>query len=67
MKGFAVIFDMDGVLVDSVNAITKAFDKILSEDYGIKESTKWHIKGLSLKDHAEGWKRAYGIDINLGD
>ena len=64
MEKFAVIFDMDGVLVESGNHITKSFDEVLREEYGVKKSTENRPHGLSLNDHVKLWKKKYGIDIN---
>ncbi len=64
-----IIFDMDGVLVNSTKYIWESFN-ILLKDSGIQFSNKEIKKylGLSLKDKLRLWKRDYGInEFNLED
>ncbi|MFA5084218.1 MAG: HAD family phosphatase [Candidatus Paceibacterota bacterium] len=63
----AVIFDMDGVLINSTKYIWKSFN-ILLKDSGVHFSDKDIKKylGFSLRDKLELWKKDYGIgDYNL--
>jgi HAD superfamily hydrolase (TIGR01509 family) len=64
-KEFGVIFDMDGVLVDSTKYIWDSFNKLL-ELHGIHFSDKEIKKylGLSLRDQVALWKKEYGVDID---
>jgi len=63
----AIIFDMDGVLIDSPKYVWKTFNLLL-KDEGVHFSDK-NIKkysGRSLKDQLKLWKKDYGIkDYNL--
>ncbi|MDD3531071.1 MAG: HAD family phosphatase [Candidatus Pacebacteria bacterium] len=60
---FAVIFDMDGVLVDSTMEIRIAFKKTF-ETLGFKLDPMSNPKysGRSLADQVSLWKEDYGID-----
>lgn len=62
----AVIFDLDGVLVDSTKKNYEAFEKILEESYSIKNPFKnqERILGLSLKELIEKFNEDYKIKIN---
>ncbi len=68
MSEFAVIFDMDGTLIDSTKYIWASFNRILNQ-HGI------HIHdheinpylGLSLRDHIKIWKDKYGIDFDVNE
>lgn len=56
----AIIFDMDGVLVDSSSAIEKSFKIILGRfgvDYNLIDRKKY--SGMSLRDQLEGWKEEF--------
>ena len=58
----AIIFDMDGVLINSVNYNWKSFN-IAIKDSGIQLSNE-DIKrgiGISIKDKLRLWKKDYGI------
>ena len=70
MKPEAIIFDMDGVLVDTAPYIHKAFDIILKK-HGIKlsELEKRKTLGLSLRDQIKIWRADHNIkeEINLED
>jgi len=59
----AIIFDMDGVLVDSHPYIWYSFQKVLKEQ-GITFSEKDIKKyiGLSLHDQLDIWKKEHGIN-----
>lgn len=65
MVEFGVIFDMDGVLIDSTKYIWESFNKML-KPYGIHFSDNDIKKylGLSLRDQVALWKKEYGIDID---
>jgi len=58
----AIIFDMDGVLVDSIKPIWESFNKILGEE-GVHFSDKYIKKNLarSLRDNLLAWKEEFGI------
>lgn len=66
----AVIFDMDGVLVDTTNYITISFNKLL-EKYGAYMNPEYRKKtiGRSLRDQIEMWKKDFNIkeEIDLKD
>jgi beta-phosphoglucomutase len=58
----AIIFDMDGVLIDSTKYIWESFNVLLSE-YGVNipdEKIKKYM-GRSMRDQIEMWKGDYGI------
>lgn len=62
----AVIFDMDGVLIDSTKYIWGSFNIILKK-FGINFSNK-DIKrylGCSLRDQLRMWKEEYNFDYSL--
>ena len=58
----AIIFDMDGVLVNSPPYITKAFNTILKE-YGVVLTQEQRKKtlGLSLRDQIKEWRDEFGL------
>ncbi|PIP34634.1 hypothetical protein COY23_00525 [bacterium (Candidatus Torokbacteria) CG_4_10_14_0_2_um_filter_35_8] len=62
---FAVIFDMDGVLVDSLKHIKAAFNQILSP-YRVSISEKEFEEYLatSPKDAVSLWKEKYNVNIS---
>lgn len=62
----AVIFDMDGVLIDSPKYIIQSFSKAL-EPYGIRHGEEEHKKlnGLGLKTITEIWKKENNVDIDI--
>jgi beta-phosphoglucomutase len=59
----AVIFDMDGVLVDSFEAHRKAFDLVMSRHYGFHVNAEEFISyfGTNPKDIARGLLKTHGI------
>ena len=63
-NNFAVIFDMDGVLLDSTKHIWASFNKLV-EPHNIKFDNKEIKKylGNSLRDQMSAWKKDYGIDF----
>jgi beta-phosphoglucomutase len=66
MKKFAVIFDMDGVLIDSNKIVWDSFNKLL-EPFGIHISDE-EIKqrlGSSLRDNIDLWNKKYNLNLNL--
>jgi len=67
MMEYYVIFDMDGVLVDSHRMIWESFNKILGR-YGINLSEEdiKKYKGKSLKDDIVDWNQRYGLKLDLG-
>lgn len=58
----AIIFDMDGVLVNSVKPIWESFNALLKED-GINFSNDYIKKNLarSLRDNLRLWRKEFGI------
>lgn len=65
---YTVIFDMDGVLVDTPRIIEAALKDVLRH-YKIR-LTDEEIKsflGTSLRDKLKAWKGEYGIDFNIID
>src|SRR3989338_8526904 len=63
---YAVIFDMDGVLVDSTKYIWDSFNELLkSYDVHFKEKEIKAQLGLSLRDQLKIWKEEYGIGLEL--
>ena len=66
MTEFAVIWDMDGVLVDSTKNIWDSFNKLL-KPHGIHfsgEDIKKYL-GHSLRDQIASWKERWGIDLEV--
>lgn len=65
----AIIFDLDGVLIDSNKYIWEAHNSILEEE-GIhlnRNEVKEYL-GMSLRDQYGAWKKKYGIKkYNLED
>jgi HAD superfamily hydrolase (TIGR01509 family) len=63
-KSFAVIFDMDGVLIDSPKYIWESFN-ILVKPYGIhfNDSDIKKYLGKSLQDQIVEWKKDYNVDV----
>lgn len=64
--GFAVIFDMDGVLIDSLPIIHQAFNELLEERHGIRiepaDMVKWN--GKKLSDIVKEWNGIHGTSID---
>jgi len=63
---YAVIFDMDGVLVDSHEMIWSSVNKVLGEK-GVhlgKGDINQYV-GMSFKDAVEAWNSRYGLDLYL--
>ncbi len=56
----AIIFDMDGVLVESEGAISQSFNLVL-EKYGVNLTNinKKEYLGRSLRDQMEVWKKMF--------
>lgn len=63
-KKFAVIFDMDGVLIDSTKYIWESFN-VLVEPTGVHfdETAIKKYLGNSLRDQIAMWREDYGIDV----
>ncbi len=58
----AIIFDMDGVLIDSSKYIWEAHSSILEEeDIHLSKNEIKHYQGMSLRDQYGIWKKKYGI------
>jgi HAD superfamily hydrolase (TIGR01509 family) len=66
MKQFAVIFDMDGVLVDSTEIIWASHNEVLGR-YGVHltDADIRQYQGKSLRDGIEGWNKKYGLSLDL--
>jgi beta-phosphoglucomutase len=62
----ALIFDMDGVLVNNTKYVTIAFNQLL-EKYGVHMSPKYRKKttGRSLRDQIEMWKKDFNIKEDI--
>ncbi len=58
----ALIFDMDGVLVNSTEYVTKAFNELLRK-YGVALTAEYRKKciGMSLRDQIKMWKKDFNI------
>lgn len=58
----AIIFDMDGVLINSIGPIWKSFSKVLKDD-GVHFSDDYIKKNLarSLRDNLQAWRTEFGI------
>lgn len=60
---FAVIFDMDGVLIDSIKPIWKSYEVLLKEKN--VEFSKDYIKNnvaRSLRDNLKAWESEFGLE-----
>lgn len=66
MNNFAVIFDMDGVLIDSVGINWKAYNQILAQ-YGCRVSNdKIHqYMGLTLDDQVKRLNKEFNLNIDV--
>jgi beta-phosphoglucomutase family hydrolase len=64
----AIIFDMDGVLINSTKYIHEAHNSLLKKS-GIKidEKETKRCLGLSLRDKLLRWKKEYGLVYELKD
>src|SRR3989344_7981519 len=61
---FAVIFDMDGVLINSTKHIWEAFNRLVEPyDVHFNEEARRKYLGNSLRDQIAMWKEDYGIDV----
>lgn len=63
---FAVIFDMDGVLVDTHDLIWNSINKILG-NYGVHltyEDINTYL-GKSLEDNIKDWNKKYSLSLNI--
>src|SRR3989344_2161388 len=58
----AIIFDMDGVLIDSIGPIWESFSRVLKEE-GVQFSDDYIKRNLarSLRDNLQAWKTEFGI------
>lgn len=58
----AVIFDMDGVLIESEEAVWKSFNTLLKKE-GVRFNNRWikKYRGMSLKDQLSIWREKHGI------
>ncbi len=61
---WAAIFDMDGVLVDSLPAVHIAFNELLApHGHQFTEEDFLKFNGMKLSEGMKLWKKEYGIDI----
>jgi len=61
---WAAIFDMDGVLVDSLPAVHVVFNELLApHGHQFTEADFLTFNGMKLSEAMKLWKRDYGIDI----
>ena len=64
MKNFAVIFDMDGVLIDSSQIVFESFNKILEpHNFRINEEEYKQYLGITAQGLCNKWKKEYGLDF----
>jgi len=65
MPDFAVIFDMDGVLVDSNKYILDSFNQILKPHkiFINRDNFKTYM-GITSRGMQDRWKRDYGLDFD---
>ncbi len=67
--GFAVIFDMDGTLIDDMVASWIVINRLLQSEYGF-QVPKAEIPlyaGRSFKSKQAIWREKYGMDVDLDD
>ena len=62
---YAAIFDMDGTLVDSTDAIWGAHNKVL-ERFGVhlSEEDIRPLNGNSMRDNIQIWNERYGLQLD---
>ena len=64
----AIIFDMDGVLINSTPYVRKSFEKILKENGLIlSEGYDDKMTGMSLKSKMTHWKNDFGFEYDIQD
>lgn len=63
----AVLFDMDGVLVDTVGMNWRAYNQVLKEDYGfvVPPTGISRYVGKSLDTQVMELRKDFGVDIDL--
>ncbi len=60
---FAIIFDMDGVLLDSLRIIRDAFNLIFKKHgFQLSDTDFGKVKGMSLRDQLKLWNKKYNMD-----
>ncbi len=59
----AVIFDLDGVLVDSPKYIWRSFREILKDKITFTDDDVRRYLASSLKQNVKSWKERFGVDI----
>lgn len=66
MSELAVIFDMDGVLIDSVGLNWRAMNQVLGDDYGIHvdDTDIQSYLGKTLRDQVSQLNATYGVSID---
>lgn len=62
LPNFAVIFDMDGVLIDSISTVRRVFRHVLTS-YGIDDFPTKH-RGQSIRDWIGEWNARLGTAID---
>ena len=68
-KKTAIIFDLDGVLVDSVGLNWTAYNQVLNSDYGVNVAKKdlYKYVGLTLTTQVELLSKDFKINIDKED
>ncbi len=66
---FAVIFDMDGVLIDTVRVHWQTYNKLLRKEYGVfvDDSMLASIIGMSLAEQIPILNKKFNIQINVAN
>ncbi len=67
MGMFAVIFDMDGTLIDNMPVSWVVINRILKRDYGfsVPADEIKHYAGTPFASKVVKWKGKYNVDVNL--
>ncbi len=62
-KDFAVIFDMDGVLIDSTKSNWDSFNVLLAPKINFDKTLIKRYLGQSLRDQIALWKKEHDVDV----
>lgn len=60
----AVIFDLDGVLIDSPKYIWQSFNKLLEGKVSFTDDDIRMYLASSLRENAKSWRKRFGVEIN---